>query len=87
MLCRTETVLKHFPEEIEKHKGFIQGLETDMETQAAHVRPTDGFIGMEIRGDMFIDKENAGTALLDACKEVKGSELVQAGSFGDLLCL
>ena len=30
-----DQLLKHFPEEIEKHKGFIQGLETDMETLAA----------------------------------------------------
>ena len=36
---------------------------------------------MEIRGDTLTDKENAGAALLDACKEVKGSEPVQIGSY------
>ena len=36
---------------------------------------------MEIRGDVLTDKENAGAALLDACKEVKGSEPVQIGSY------
>ena len=46
-----DQLLKHFPEEIEKHKGFIQGLETDMETLAAHPHPIDGFTGMEVRGD------------------------------------
>lgn len=76
-----DQLLKHFPEEIEKHKGFIQGLETDMETLAAHPHPTDGFTGMEVRGDTLTDKENAGAALLDACKEVKGSEPVQVGSY------
>ena len=76
-----DQLLKHFPEEIEKHKGFIHGLETDMETLAAHPHPTDGFIGMEVRGDTLTDKENAGAALLDACKEVKGSEPVQIGSY------
>ena len=30
---------------------------------------------------MLTDKENAGAALLDACKEVKGSEPVQIGSY------
>ena len=35
-----DQLLKHFPEEIEKHKGFIQGLETDMETLAAHPPPS-----------------------------------------------
>ena len=70
-----------FPEEIEKHKGFIQGFEADLETLAAHPHPEDGFAGMEIRGDVLTDKENAGAALLDACKEVKGSEPVQIGSY------
>ena len=36
---------------------------------------------MEIRGDTLTDKENAGAALLDACKEVKNSEPVQIGSY------
>ena len=36
---------------------------------------------MEIRGDLLTDKENAGAALLDACKEVKTSDSVQIGSY------
>ena len=36
---------------------------------------------MEVRGDLLTDKENAGAALLDACKEVKGSEPVQIGTY------
>ena len=76
-----DQLLKYFPEEIEKHKGFIQGFEADLETLTAHPHPEDGFAGMEIRGDVLTDKENAGAALLDACKEVKGSEPVQIGSY------
>ena len=76
-----DQLLKYFPEEIEKHKGFIQGFEADLETLAAHPHPEDGFAGMEIRGDVLTDKENAGAALLDACKEVKGSEPVQIGNY------
>ena len=76
-----DQLLKHFPEEIEKNRGFIAGLEKDMETLAAHPHPEDGFIGMEIRGDVLTDKENAGAALLDACKEVKGPDPVQIGSY------
>ena len=76
-----DQLLKYFPEEIEKHKGFIQGFKADLETLAAHPHPEDGFAGMEIRGDVLTDKENAGAALLDACKEVKGSEPVQIGSY------
>ena len=36
---------------------------------------------MEIRGDLLTDKENAGAALLDACKEIKTSDPVQIGSY------
>ena len=76
-----DQLLKYFPEEIEKHKGFIQGFEADLETLATHPHPEDGFAGMEVRGDTLTDKENAGAALLDACKEIKNSEPVQIGSY------
>ena len=76
-----DQLLKYFPQEIETNKGYIQGFEADLETLATHPHPADGFAGMEIRGDVLTDKENAGAALLDACKEVKGSEPVQIGSY------
>ena len=76
-----DQLLKYFPQEIETNKGFIKGFEADLEILAAHPHPEDGFAGMEIRGDVLTDKENAGAALLDACKEVKGSEPVQIGSY------
>ena len=76
-----DNLLKYFPEQIEKHKGFIKGLEADMETLAAHPHPADSFAGIEVRGDTLTDKENAGAALLDACKEVKNAEPVQVGSY------
>lgn len=76
-----DQLLKYFPEEIEKHKGFIKGFEADLETLSAHPQPAEGFIGMEVRGDVLTDKENAGAALLDACKEVKTSDPVQIGSY------
>ena len=70
-----DQLLKYFPEEIEKHKGFIKGFESDLEVLAAHPHPEDGFAGMEIRGDLLTDKENAGAALLDACKAVSYTHL------------
>ena len=76
-----DQLLKTFPEEIEKNKGFIAGLEADMATLAAHPHPEDCFAGMEVRGDTLTDKENAGAALLDACKEVKGADPVPVGSY------
>ena len=79
-----DSLLKYFPEKIEEHKGFVRGLEADMQTLAAHPLPAEGFVGMEIRGDRLTDKENACAALLDTCKEVKGKDPVQIGSYRGL---
>ena len=76
-----DNLLKYFPEKIEQYRGFAKGLEADMKTLAEHPLPKEGFVGIEIRGDVLTDKENAGAALLDACKEVKGREAVQIGHY------
>lgn len=76
-----DNLLKYFPESIEKFKGYIRGFEADKVTLAQHPLPAEGFIGMEIRGDKLTDKENAGAALLDACKDVKGQNPVSIGSY------
>ena len=76
-----DNILRHFPEQIEQNKGFIAGFQADLATLAAHPHPKDGFAGMEVRGDLLTDKENAGAALVDAMKEVKGLEPVAIGSY------
>ena len=52
-----------------------------MKTLAEHPHPADGFAGMTVRGDVLTDKENAGAALVDAFKEVKGLDPVPVGSY------
>ena len=76
-----DSLLKYFPQQIEQSKGFISGFETDMQTLAKHPLPQEGFIGMTVRGDTLTDKENAGAALLDACKEIKNMEPVEIGFY------
>ena len=76
-----DNLLRYFPEQIEAAKNAIAGLETDMQTVAANPHPTDGFAGMEVKGDLLTDKDNAGAALLEAFKEVKDSEPVPVGSY------
>ena len=76
-----DSILKRFPEEIEKSKGFISGLEADMRTLAAHPHPEDGFAGMTVKNDNLTDKDNAGAALLEAFKDVRGMEPVPIGTY------
>ena len=76
-----DSILKRFPEDIEKSKGFISGLEADMRTLAAHPHPEDGFAGMTVKNDNLTDKDNAGAALLEAFKDVRGMEPVPIGTY------
>lgn len=75
-----DNLLRYFPEQIEQSKGFIAGFEADMKTLAENPHPVDGFAGMTVRGDVLTDKENAGAALVDAFKEVKGLDPIPVGS-------
>ena len=76
-----DNILRHFPAQIEENKGFLSGFETDMKTLEAHPHPKDGFAGMEVKGDLLTDKDNAGAALLEAFKDAKGLEPVPLGSY------
>ena len=79
-----DNLMKNFPAKIEENKGYIAGFQADMKTLAAHPLPEEGFIGMTVRGDTLTDKENAGAALLDACKEVKVGESMVVGEYRGL---
>ena len=76
-----DSLLKKFPEDIEKSRGFISGLEAVMKTLAAHSHPEDGFAGMTVKNDNLTDKDNAGAALLEAFKDVRGMEPVPIGTY------
>lgn len=76
-----DNLLKQFPEQIEQNKGYIEGFKADMKTLAEHPHPPEGFAGMTVRNDFLTDKENAGAALVDAFKEVKGLDPVHIGSY------
>ncbi len=76
-----DDLLKHFPEQIEQNKGYVTGFTADMAMLAAHPHPKDGFAGMVVRGDTLTEKDNAGAAILAACKEIKGIEPLPIGTY------
>ena len=76
-----DNILRHFPAQIEENKGFLSGFEADMKTLEQHPHPKDGFAGMEVKGDLLTDKDNAGAAILEAFKDAKGLEPVPIGSY------
>ena len=76
-----DNLLRHFPEQIRQNESFVEGFTADMQTLSAHPHPVDGFAGMEVKGDLLTDKDNAGAAILEAFKDAKGMEPVPIGSY------
>ena len=76
-----DNLLRHFPEQIRQNESFVEGFTADMQTLARHPHPVDGFAGMEVKGDLLTDKDNAGAAILEAFKDAKGMEPVPIGSY------
>ena len=76
-----DDVLKHFPEQIKEAQGFIEGIQKDIQTLKKNVRTDGAFSGMIINGMTYTDKEKAGTALIDACKDISSAEPVEIGSY------
>lgn len=76
-----DSIIKHFPLQIQEAQSFIVGIQSDIQTLSQHPHPADGFAGMEIQGSIYTDKAEAGTALLDACQGIADTEPVTIGSY------
>ena len=76
-----DKLLKYFPAEIEKTKGFIAGFEADIKTVEEHPQVKDGFCGIMVGKNHFTDKAEAGEAIIAACKEYQRLEPVPLGEY------
>lgn len=74
-------VLRKYPAEIVRLSEAIAGYEKDVATAQAHPKPAEGFIGMEIKGTHYSEKEAAGRAVINACTELQGSDPVPLGQY------
>ena len=76
-----DRLLKYFPVELEKCRVQVGGFEADLETRNSHPLPSEGFVGMEVLGHTFSDKEEAGKAILEAVKTVVDMKSVRIGHY------
>lgn len=76
-----DQLLKYFPVEIKSQESLIRGMEADIRTAESHPQVKDGFCGMEIMGKSYTEKEEAGEAILAACKGMKSTDSLQIGSY------
>ena len=80
-----DQVLKNFPRQMEQYRGYIDGFQQDLATLSAHPLPPEAFVGMEIKGKHYADKEAAGEAIISACKDaVKTNSDAEIGHYRGL---
>ena len=79
-----DQLLKVFPQEVERDTHLIAGFEKDIATLNAHPLPQEDFVGMTVGGALITDKEEAGKAILTACKEAARGTAVEFGSYRGL---
>ena len=80
-----DRLLKYFPQEIERNKGYIRGFEQDQARVTAHSLPEKDFVSMTIGGETFTEAKDAGEAILAACKSVKNDQEFGIGEYRGFL--
>lgn len=74
-------VLRKYPAEITRLTGIIAGYEKDVANAQAHPKPAEGFVGMEIQGTHYSEKEDAGRAVIYACSSLQDPEPFPLGQY------
>ena len=77
-----DQLIRKFPKEIASMHQWIDGLEADMALLKDKTQPNaDGFCPMVIGGQTYPEKKAAGTAILDACNALTGTDPIPLGSY------
>jgi hypothetical protein len=74
-----DSLIKQFPMEIRCTEERISGYKQDMTLYLQH--KSDDFSGMTVYGVTYMEKANAGAALIEACKAQTSPELKDIGSY------
>lgn len=78
-----DNITKHYPQQIAELRERIEGMESDIRTYEWNKRDADkDHFLMAVACKIYTDRKEAGTAILEACKEVKSSnEREHIGNF------
>lgn len=76
-----DRLLKYFPEQIQSNKRIIAGFQDDLAMRETNPSPHEGFVGMEVGGNRFSEKEDAWKAILEACETVKDLQTLEIGKY------
>ena len=77
-----DKILKYYPAEIKRHEEKIKGLKEDIEFICKQSEiPKDNFAGMKIGDTMYMEKNDAGEAILLSCKNMRSPEPIRLGMY------
>lgn len=77
-----DKIIKYYPQRLANLSSRIENLETDIETAKTHPKPLDdSFIGMKVAGVFYADKQDAGKAIIAACKSLQSPEPIALGEY------
>lgn len=66
-----DNIAKHYPQQIAILKERIEGMEADIQTAKANLPADKEQFLMKVGDKAYTDKKEAGTALMEMCKEMK----------------
>ena len=66
-----DNIAKHYPQQITILKERISGLQADIQTAKVNLPVDKEFFSMKVGNKLYTDKKEAGTALVEMCKEIK----------------
>ncbi|MDR1185105.1 MAG: DEAD/DEAH box helicase family protein, partial [Coriobacteriales bacterium] len=76
-----DKILKEYPQTIKRLTERITGFEVDIGTVAKHPSGKDHFPPMRIGGNCFMEKADAGRAIIEAVKAMTSVSIVQLGEY------
>lgn len=80
-----DKIIKYYPLRINALNEQIKNLEADINTVNKHPKTSDEtFIGMKIKGVLFSKKDEAGKAILEACKKLMDTKPIELGEYRGL---
>ena len=81
-----DNLLRHFPNRSGRTRASWRASPPICRRSPGSPHPVDGFAGMEVKGDLLTDKDNAGAAILEPSRTQRAWSPFPSGATGALPC-
>lgn len=79
-----DKTIKFYPQQIARYTERIENLKLDKIRLEQHPKPTDDrFVGMVVMGVSYFEKQEAGLAIINACKSMTSPDPIPLGAYRD----